>query len=97
MHSPPFGTKLDQIVGRRFTGSRSIRRFIENTEALLTLHGHIHEAPEISGSYLDRIGKTLCVNPGQSIGKTILKLHAVLFEVERVEETLQHTCLRKEF
>jgi len=67
MHSPPFETKPDQIVGRRFTGSRSIRRFIENTEPLLTLHGHIHEAPEISGSYLDRIGKTLCVNPGQSI------------------------------
>lgn len=97
MHSPPYETKLDQSVGRRFTGSRSIRRFIENTEPLLTLHGHIHEAPEISGSYLDRIGKTLCVNPGQSIGKTILKLHAVLFEAEKIGETLQHTCLPREF
>ena len=94
MHSPPFETKLDQIVGRRFTGSRSIRRFIENTEPLLTLHGHIHEAPEISGSYLDRIGKTLYVNPGQSIDNPKqFKFHAVTFKIENIEETLQHTLL----
>jgi Icc-related predicted phosphoesterase len=94
MHSPPFKTKLDRIVGRRFTGSRSIRRFIENTEPLLTLHGHIHEAPEISGSYLDRVGRTLCVNPGQSIDNPKqFKFHAVTFEIENTEETLQHTLL----
>ena len=92
MHSPPLGTKLDQIDGGRFTGSRSIRKFIEITQPFLTLHGHIHEAPRLSGSYLDRIGRTLCVNPGQ-FGPD-RRLHAVTFDMENVEETLQHTCLR---
>ncbi|HSB03710.1 MAG TPA: metallophosphoesterase [Thermodesulfobacteriota bacterium] len=97
MHSPPFKTNLDQIIGGRFTGSRSIRRFIEETQPLLTLHGHIHEAPEISGSCLDRIGKTLCVNPGQFrvSGRTLSRLHAITFELENLEETLQHTLFAK--
>ena len=95
MHSPPFETKLDRIEGGRFTGSRSIKKFIGKTQPLLTLHGHIHEAPMLSGSYYDRIGQTLCVNPGQSIGTTPLRLHAVTFEVENPEKTLQHTRLHQ--
>ena len=95
MHSPPFKTKLDRIEGGRFTGSRSIRKFIETTQPLLTLHGHIHEAPMLSGSYHDRIGQTLCVNPGQSIGRSPLELHAVTFEVENPEKTLRHTLLHQ--
>ena len=94
MHSPPFGTKLDQTEGGAFTGSRSIKKFIERTQPLLTLHGHIHEAPEISGSCVDRIGKTLCVNPGQFTGGRKM-LHAVTFEIESVEESHQHTLFPK--
>jgi uncharacterized protein len=94
MHSPPFGTKLDQIEGGAFTGSRSIKRFVERTQPLLTLHGHIHEAPEVSGSCVDRIGKTLCINPGQFTGGRI-RLHAVTFEIENMEESLQHTLFPK--
>lgn len=96
MHSPPFGTRLDLIQGGESAGSRSITRFIEKTQPLLTLHGHIHEAPELSGTYLDRIGATLCINPGQftRAGKGSSRLHAVLFEMEDVEGTLMHTCFR---
>ncbi len=94
MHSPPFQTRLDQIGEGNFTGSRSIRRFIEKTQPLLTLHGHIHESPKISGSYVDRIGKTLSVNPGQFTDPGT-KLHAVTFEIENMEESLRHTCLQR--
>jgi Icc-related predicted phosphoesterase len=66
MHSPPLGTKLDLIQGGNPAGSRSIKVFIEEHQPYLTLHGHIHESPELSGDYLDRIGKTICINPGQS-------------------------------
>lgn len=95
MHSPPFGTKLDLIQGEKSAGSRSIKTFIERNQPLLSLHGHIHESPEISGAYFDRIGDTISVNPGQSAwsGGDFVKLHAVTFEVENVEETLKHTCL----
>jgi Icc-related predicted phosphoesterase len=94
MHSPPFGTKLDLIQGGKSAGSRSIKTFVEGNQPLLTLHGHIHESPEISGTYIDRIGETICINPGQSActGLDSIKLHAVTFEVENVEETLKHTC-----
>ncbi len=89
-HSPPFGTRLDQIQGGQSAGSRSIRAFIVKNQPLLSLHGHIHEAPQISGSFFDRIGKTLSINPGQFILKN---LHAVTFEIEEVKKTLKHSYL----
>ena len=97
MHSPPFGTKLDFIQGGKSAGSRSIKTFIEGNQPLLTLHGHIHEAPALSGTFFDRIGETISINPGQSAwsGQNLMKLHAVTFEMENIEETLAHTCYPK--
>ena len=89
MHSPPFETRLDFIQGKKSAGSRSIKSFIGKNQPLLTLHGHIHESPEISLAYFDRLGETLSINPGQFIST---KLHAVIFEVENIERTLTHTC-----
>ena len=93
MHSPPFGTRLDFIQGGKSTGSRSIKAFVEKNQPLLTLHGHIHESPELSGAYVDRIGETLSINPGQSAwsGRDIMKLDAVTFQMENIEGTLRHT------
>ena len=97
MHSPPFGTRLDLIQGGKSAGSHSIRAFIEEHQPLLTLHGHIHESPHLSGAYFDRIGETLSINPGQSIGseRETGKLYAVTFEIEKVEETMTHTCFER--
>lgn len=87
MHSPPFRTKLDRLYDGRWIGSRAIRSFIEDHQPYLTLHGHIHESSEISGQYWDRIGKTICINPGQSSEE----LHAVVFDLDDVSTTLEHT------
>jgi Icc-related predicted phosphoesterase len=97
MHSPPSGTRLDLIQGGKSAGSRSIKTFIEKNQPLLTLHGHIHESPELSGAYMDRIGETPSINPGQSAwsGRDVMKLHAITFEIERIEETLTHTCFQR--
>ncbi len=94
MHSPPFGTRLDLIQGGKSAGSRSIKTFIEKNQPLLTLHGHIHESPELSGAYMDRIGETLSINPGQFIwtSRDVHKLQAVTFEIEDIEGTPKHTC-----
>jgi uncharacterized protein len=89
MHSPPFGTPLDLIHGGKPAGSRSITAFIKQDQPLLTLHGHIHESPEVSGSYFTHIGETLSINPGQF---TSSRLQGVVFELEDVEKTLVHTC-----
>jgi uncharacterized protein len=94
MHSPPWGTKLDVIRGGVSVGSRSIRRFIKERRPLMTLHGHIHEAPEVSGAYFQRLGETLSVNPGQSLpsrgGRG--ELQAVIFDTDDPVGTLRHTC-----
>ncbi len=94
MHSPPFGTRLDLIEGGKSAGSRSIRSFIERHQPRLTLHGHIHESPRLSGAHTDRIGETLSINPGQFVwpGRDASRLHAVTFEIEKIEQTLAHTC-----
>jgi Icc-related predicted phosphoesterase len=69
-HSPPYGTPLDVLSNGTYVGSRSIRRFIqkwsEKGHLIASLHGHIHESPFRSGSIQTRIGKALCLNPGQA-------------------------------
>jgi len=64
LHAPPFDSLLDMIYGESHVGSKAIRQFIEETQPRLTLHGHIHESSEVSGSFADRIGRTICLNPG---------------------------------
>jgi Icc-related predicted phosphoesterase len=93
MHSPPFGTQLDLIQGGQSAGSRSIKIFIEKNQPLLTLHGHIHESPELSGAYTERMGETLSINPGQSAWsrRDAMRLHAVTFDLDNIEGTLKHT------
>lgn len=61
-HSPPWGTLLDRLYDGTPVGSRAIRSFIERHGPPLTLHGHVHESPGV-----DRIGATVCVNPGDSL------------------------------
>jgi Icc-related predicted phosphoesterase len=69
-HAPPYQTHLDlSDQSRKWIdhvpldnnlGSIAIRRFIETRQPLLTLHGHVHESPRLSGSWKDRIGRTHC-------------------------------------
>jgi uncharacterized protein len=89
-HGPPHGTALDVIHGDIHVGSREVRRFIEARRPFLSLHGHIHESPAVSGRFADRVGPTICVNPGQRMGST---LHAVWFRLEDLEGSLTHTLL----
>lgn len=89
-HGPPHGTALDQIHGGVHVGSREIRRFLETHRPLLSLHGHIHESPAVSGKFADRLGPTICVNPGQRMGSA---LHAVWFRLRDLAASLTHTLL----
>ncbi len=66
IHTPPWQTKLDLMHGGFSIGSRAVREFIEERQPPLTLHGHIHESPHLSGSISDELGATLSVNPGDS-------------------------------
>ncbi len=67
-HSPPHETSLDRAAndGKMVdyvpldlhVGSIAIRRFIEKRQPLVTLHGHVHESANLTGSWRDRIGRT---------------------------------------
>ena len=87
-HAPPYDTNLDTMHGSTIpVGSRAVRTFIERHAPALTLHGHIHESPQLSGAFREQLGRTLCVNPGQ----TRERLHAVLFDLNDPLSTLRHT------
>lgn len=91
MHSPPFNTNCDLLYNRLKVGSKAIRNFIERYQPLLTLHGHIHESPKVSGYWWDRIGSTLVINPGHDG----IDLHAVLFELKEFKINIWHTVYGK--
>jgi len=90
-HSPPHGTALDRAAldGRTVdhapldvhVGSIAIRRFIEARQPRLTLHGHVHESARLTGSWQDRIGRTLCLSAAHDGPELAL----VRFEMERPE------------
>ncbi len=80
IHAPPFNTKLDIIMTRVHVGSRAIRKFIEQNQPLLTLHGHIHESPKMSGSWIDKIDNTICINVGSSYPDD--KLNCVVIDID---------------
>jgi Icc-related predicted phosphoesterase len=71
-HSPPADTALDRAAldGKCHehvpldvhVGSIAIRRFIEQRQPLLTLHGHVHEAARLTGEWKIQIGTTVCIN-----------------------------------
>ncbi len=67
IHAPPYETKLDQSYHGDSWGSRSVRTALERLKPMLSLHGHIHESPDVSGDFIDVLGPTTAVNPGQSV------------------------------
>ena len=84
IHVPPFNTKLDKIGRNKHVGSVSVRLFIEKEQPLLTLHGHIHESYEISGAWKEKIGKTICINPGSDHINSVL--HLVVIDLENLKD-----------
>jgi Icc-related predicted phosphoesterase len=79
-HAPPYDTGLDRapLDGRMIdfvpldvhVGSIAIRRFIEERQPLVTLHGHIHESYELTGVWKQVIGNTVCLSAA-STGKAL--------------------------
>ena len=90
-HGPPYKTNLDRAAldGKMIdnvpldvhVGSIAIKDFIEEKKPRLTLHGHIHESARITGSWKDKIGRTICLSAAHD-GK---ELAMVKFEISNPE------------
>ena len=84
LHVPPYDTNLDvapelddnltpklSLTGGFKTipvGSKAVRAAVEKYQPLLGLHGHIHESRSAQ-----KIGKTMCINPGSEYGEGVLR------------------------
>jgi Icc-related predicted phosphoesterase len=61
------------------TGSSAVRQVIEETQPLLSLHGHIHESKGVT-----TIGRTVAINPGSDYGSGHLDGCLIHLGAERV-------------
>ena len=66
LHNPPYGIGLDVCANGIQVGSKAITSFLEESNSYMSLHGHIHESPKISGLWYNKLGKTICIQPGQT-------------------------------
>ncbi|HEX7292780.1 MAG TPA: hypothetical protein VF250_16790 [Conexibacter sp.] len=95
LHVPPHGTDLDQApqLDADFSiqldsgaprmgpvGSTAVKEFIEASQPLLSLHGHVHESRAVQ-----RIGRTTCVNAGSVYTEGTLYGALVTLGDEQVE------------
>lgn len=79
-HEAPYGTPLDMIApdnkyikGKELhIGSKAIRQFIKTAQPLATVHGHIHETFDQSGSYLWDYGKGVSLTPANDFKSNTL-------------------------
>jgi Icc-related predicted phosphoesterase len=92
-HSPPFDTELDKITtGSELlpVGSKAIRNFIEEDRPYITLHGHIHESPRLTGKWKQLIGRTWSfssAHDGPELAVISFEMHYPLSAVRRLIKT----------
>lgn len=94
LHAPPMDTALDRctkldtsvnpprpLIGQEASGgSTAVRKAIENFQPLASLHGHIHESRGV-----DRLGRTLCFNPGSEYTEGVLRGVVLNLSKEKVD------------
>jgi uncharacterized protein len=80
IHMPPHKMGLDQCAHGLEVGSKAVYEFLQSKQPRFSLHGHIHESPACSEKWWGKIGKTLCIQPGQ-----LEQLSYVLIDLDSME------------
>jgi uncharacterized protein len=65
-HMPPAYLGLDIVHNRYGVGSLSLHAFLEKNQPHMSVHGHIHESPRMTGRWFNSIKNTMCVQVGLS-------------------------------
>ncbi|MFX1486427.1 MAG: metallophosphoesterase [Promethearchaeota archaeon] len=86
IHMPPFMRGLDTPYHGKEVGSKAVFDFILENQPKLSLHGHIHESPEMTGKWLTKIGDTITIQPGQPKNAFVyVKIDLSSNRIERVK------------
>jgi uncharacterized protein len=91
IHVPPYATGLDDApkldekgvpsgTESAPVGSTAVREAIARHQPLLSLHGHIHESRAVQ-----KLGRTMCINPGSVYGEGMLQGVVVDLEPGKVK------------
>ncbi|MFX1499549.1 MAG: metallophosphoesterase [Promethearchaeota archaeon] len=91
-HSPPANLDLDVTHDGKKVGSNTEFSFLKKRQPKLSLHGHIHESPDVLGKWYSKIGNTIAIQPGQS-GQDEDSLVYVLIDLETMN--LERKITRK--
>ncbi len=59
-HQPPYNTSTDELWSGEKVGNKDFRKFIEETQPILAICGHIHD----SHGKQDMINDSVIINPG---------------------------------
>jgi hypothetical protein len=86
IHMPPAGLGLDECSCGDRVGSWAVRRFLARAQPAFSLHGHIHESPDVSGHWKQQLGRTTCIQPGQMGGTTYVVVDLDFGKAERFVE-----------
>ena len=84
IHMPPANLGLDVCGTGETVGSEAVYRFIERVQPLLTLHGHIHESPDVSRVWRAQLGRTWCIQPGQMKPLSYVLIELPEMQIERI-------------
>lgn len=86
IHMPPSGLGLDMTYQGTSVGSKAVYNFLKMCQPLVSLHGHIHEAPEVTDRWHAKLGKTLCIQPGQLNDLTYVTVDLAAMKFDRIKE-----------
>ncbi|MFH1146231.1 MAG: metallophosphoesterase [Pseudomonadota bacterium] len=86
IHMPPSRMGLDKCGHGAEVGSEAVYNFIRKHQPRLSLHGHIHESPEVTGRWYARVGSTMCIQPGQLDEFTYVTLDLSTMKFDRIKE-----------
>lgn len=96
-HAPPYRSLLDRAALDNkmidhvpldvHVGSIAIRRFIEERQPWITLHGHIHESARLTGNWREKIGRTHLLSAAHD-GDELALIRFNLEEPERARREL---------
>ena len=86
IHTPSHRLGLDLCYGGAEVGSKAVYNFLKKHQPKLSLHGHIHESPEVTRRWYAKLGRTICIQPGQLDEFAYVTIDLSTMKFDRIKE-----------